>query len=95
MDVMIRPTPGGVEVAEAPPAFVVAEVSKNWPDPEAQAAADLLCGKFEAVINHNRRRGYVLHSFALNRIVTGTAEMPGMNETIIAVFRHRTVAADQ
>jgi hypothetical protein len=62
--------------------FIVAEVSKNWPDPSADPS--FLCHKFEEVIAFNWERGYVLHSFDLNRYQVS----PGvMNETIIAVFR--------
>jgi hypothetical protein len=64
------------------PEFIVAEVSKNWPDPEAFPY--ILCRRFEEVIAHNRQRGYLLHSFSLHRLMTGPKSM---NETIIAVFR--------
>lgn len=66
--------------------FIVAEVTKNWagewvgdpPPPE-----DCLCGRFEKVIEVNRRRGYRLHSFTMHRLMTGPETM---NESIVAVF---------
>jgi len=79
------------------PVFIVAEISKNWPEAictaghlqpvescEACAARKtFLCERFEHIIEVNRRRGYILVSFELNRIVP----QPGqLNETIIAVF---------
>jgi hypothetical protein len=64
--------------------FIVAEVSKNWRDSQSDTSL-LLAQAFEAVINHNAARGYVLHSFTLHRLMTGS---DSMNETIIAVFRH-------
>jgi hypothetical protein len=50
--------------------------------------AMLLAEQFEMVIAHNLKRGYVLHSFALHRVMTS---LNAMNETIIAVFRHEDV----
>jgi hypothetical protein len=64
------------------PEYVVAEVNKNWPDPAA--GPQFLCRKFEEVIEHNWRRGYLLHSFQLHRLMTSRDTM---SETIIAVFR--------
>lgn len=68
--------------------FIVAEISKNWPDPAAQTPKDYLCGQFEEVIEANRRRGYELHSWSFNRII-----LPGavLNETVVAVFRRRAL----
>lgn len=77
--------------------FIVAEVSKNWwqADAEPNAAAadardqtrlDLLSRKFEHVIETNRRRGYLLHSFQLHRLYVPTPE-PHISETIVAVFQ--------
>ncbi len=66
------------------PEFIVAEVSKNWPDPAAVEAKDFLATRFEHAIAFNLDRGYVLHSFCVHRLLT---EPGHMNETIIAVFR--------
>ncbi len=71
--------------------FIVAEVSKNWVNYGSgleQASEGLLCHRFEAVIEANRQRGYLLHSFVLNQIMTNP---DCLNETIIAVFRHESV----
>lgn len=65
--------------------FIVAEVSKNWhrdlppADPET-----FLCNLFEEVIEENRKRGYLLHQFALTQVMI---DPDAMTETIIAVFR--------
>ena len=63
------------------PEFIVAEVSKNWPE----ESPGLLSERFEEVIETNRLRGYVLHTFALDR--TPSPQGDALNETIIAVFR--------
>jgi len=63
--------------------FIVAEISKNWRDDQPHTAGPLLAELFEAAIEHNRQRGYRLHSFQLHRLMTS---INGMNETIIAVF---------
>lgn len=63
--------------------FIVAEVTTNWPKPWPVPAGEMLSGQFELVIEHNRRRGYRLHSFQVSRLMTGADQM---NETIIAVF---------
>lgn len=66
-----------------PNKFIVAEVSKNWPD---DADPTILCQRFEHIINVNWHRGYKLHSYTLHQLITA----PGhMNETIIAVFEKR------
>lgn len=69
--------------------FIVAEVSKNWN--KDSPASDLVCQRFEHVINHNLQRGYRLHSFTLHRLMT---EPDCLNETIIAVFE-RTVDGER
>jgi hypothetical protein len=59
--------------------FIVAEVSKNWPEEQPKLLAQL----FEEVINKNWARGYTLQSWKLHR----WAPEPGkLNETIIAIF---------
>ena len=69
--------------------FIVAEISKNWPDPKWAGVLDavrrkaLLASRFEEVIAKNLERGYLLHSFQFHRLMTG---LERMNETIIAVF---------
>lgn len=63
--------------------FIVAEVSTNWPKTWPVGPNDLIAGKFEEVIEHNRRRGYRLHSFQLHRLLVDAEQM---NETIVAVF---------
>lgn len=71
------------DVTTATP-FIVAEVSKNWINGQS-ATSDprILAQLFEAIIEHNRLRGYRLHSFELHRCMTRPDEL---NETIIAVF---------
>lgn len=64
------------------PPFIVAEVSKNWTMGES-IEPGLLCQRFESVINVNKERGYLLHSFTLHRLMTTPDTL---NETIIAVF---------
>lgn len=61
--------------------FIVAEVSKNWQTGDTENA-ELLCQRFEMVINTNLSRGYKLvdwktHVYVHDKIV---------NETIIAIF---------
>jgi hypothetical protein len=65
--------------------YIVAEVSKNWPEVEGSlCAGKTVAMLFEVIIETNRQRGYVLHQFSLHRMM----DQPGhMNETIIAVFR--------
>jgi len=61
--------------------FIVAEVTKNWhPD---QTDAEPICVKFERIIELNLERGYELHSFDLNQVMTNEKTL---TETIIAVF---------
>ncbi len=70
--------------------FIVAEISKNWIDGRpANGDPRLLAQIFEQVIEHNRIRGYRLHSFQLHRAITRWREDTSraeLNETIIAVF---------
>jgi hypothetical protein len=66
------------------PAFIVAEVSKNWiGGQERTPGSGLVAEQFERVIAHNAARGYRLLQFQLHRLMTGPDEL---NETIIAVF---------
>lgn len=74
----------------APEKFIVAEVSKNWKDGREVTPTGTVSSQFEKIINENHRRGYVLHSFTLHRLIHG---QDVMNETIIAVFRRRDVEA--
>ena len=63
--------------------FIVAEVSKNWPEQDDELGMPrLLSQRFERVINVNWSRGYKLQSWQLNRLVSQDA----INETIVAVF---------
>lgn len=77
--------------------FIVAEVSKNWNRVETTAPgvfqpSDFVRAKFEEIINVNWRRGYLLHSWHLHRLMTSPEVL---NETIVAVFRRRqNVVAD-
>jgi hypothetical protein len=68
--------------------FIVAEVSKNWPEND-DVWPRLLAERFEAVINTNWARGYRLVDWRLDRLMK---ESPDgtllMNETIIAVFEY-------
>jgi hypothetical protein len=61
--------------------FIVAEVSKNWPQPRDSDEL-ILAERFEMVINRNLARGYRLHSWRLDRHTDNEV----LNETIIAVF---------
>lgn len=60
--------------------FIVAEVSKNWT--ADTPATDILCQRFELVINTNNARGYVLKDWKILTVVHGDV----FNETIIAIF---------
>jgi hypothetical protein len=66
--------------------FIVAEVSKNWPEEDIPGMRRLLAQRFEDVINHNHARGYRLDSWRLDRF---SPEPGTMNETIIAIFERR------
>lgn len=70
--------------------FIVAEISKTWVN--GNSPTPLLCEQFEMVIEHNRTRGYRLHSFQLHRLIVSRYSDQSddqMNETIIAVFELR------
>ena len=73
------------EQPEERPEFIVAEVSKGYingvPIDEKTGP---ICVEFEKVINTNRKRGYRLHSWKLDRILDSDSHQ--LNETIIAVF---------
>ena len=60
--------------------FIVAEVSKNWT--KDSPATDLLCQRFEMVINVNHARGYTLKDWKMLSVTNGN----DLNETIIAIF---------
>lgn len=60
--------------------FIVAEVSKSWK--AGDPATDLLSQKFEAIINVNLSRGYILTDWKLGQVCNGDV----FTETIIAIF---------
>lgn len=60
--------------------FIVAEITKNWKVSFPQT--DLLCQRFELVINTNHERGYKLIDW---KITTGIKD-DVHTETIIAIF---------
>lgn len=60
--------------------FIVAEITKNWT--KTTPAADLLCQRFEGVINRNYSRGYALKDWKISAVVVGEV----FTETIIAIF---------
>jgi hypothetical protein len=62
--------------------FIVAEISKTWID-GGSASVLLLAEQFEVAIEHNRLRGYRLHSFQLHQVMVAWNQL---TETIIAVF---------
>ena len=67
------------------PHFIVAEISKNWPEsPPKPGMRRLLAERFEDAINNNWKRGYRLVDWKLDRI--HDVEANTLNETIIAVF---------
>lgn len=66
------------------PRFIVAEVSHTWVVNQTQG---LISMKFETVLEVNRKRGYVLKSFALSQVVDPTG---CLLETIVAVFEKET-----
>lgn len=68
--------------------FIVAEISKNYRDGAEIRPTGPIAKQFESMININWSRGYVLHSFQIDRRMTDDQ----MNETIIAVFRRRSDA---
>lgn len=60
--------------------FIVAEITKNWTD--GTPVKDLLCQRFELVININAKRGYKLIDWKFNMIINQTT----LTETIVAIF---------
>jgi len=78
--------------------FIVAEISKTWRGRRGEEEfkglppSNLLCGRFEHVIEVNRLRDYELHRFAISQVMIAPEELC---ETIIAVFRQVSVAADE
>ena len=73
--------------------FIVAEVSKNYPEIDCPDMPRLLSQRFERIINVNLSRGYRLQSWQLNRIVVRSKlvaedaeDAIAINETIVAVF---------
>lgn len=66
---------------------IVAEISRNWPDPNlmdtGKLGKPLICQTFEKVIAANAERGYELESWQLSQVKT---DRFSMIETIIAVF---------
>lgn len=60
--------------------FIVAEITKNWNN--QTPVRDLLCERFEAVININSERGYRLIDWK----ITSAANNDILTETIIAIF---------
>lgn len=86
-----------------PERYIVAEVSKNWPESEIEHAwwrahdddaahpehgmRRYLGQRFEDVINVNHARGYKLIDWKLNR--WSDRNRGTLNETIIAIFERR------
>jgi hypothetical protein len=60
--------------------FIVAEITKNWDN--QTPVNDLLCQRFEAVININLERGYRLFDWKIMTAVNNNV----LTETIIAIF---------
>lgn len=60
--------------------FIVAEITKNWD--KQTPVNDLLCQRFEAVININSERGYKLIDWK----ITSATNNDILTETIIAIF---------
>jgi len=63
--------------------FIVGEVSKSWINGLPVSDGLLLAELFEDMLEHNRRRGYRLLTFTLDRTAIGINQL---NETLIAVF---------
>jgi DNA-directed RNA polymerase specialized sigma24 family protein len=75
--------------------FIVAEISKNWPEENTEDTRHMrrhLGERFEDAINNNLERGYRLHSWRLHR---WSPEPDLLNETIVAVFEKDGQAEDQ
>lgn len=77
-----RPDPRQPEKSADDAEFIVAEVSKTWPE-KPEDGNDIVSQRFQLVIQRNLRRGYSLHSWSLS---TGYANNHVV-ETIVAVFR--------
>ena len=74
-------------MSERSTAFIVGEVSKSWIN--GQPFNDdprVLAELFEQMIEHNRQRGYRLHSFQIHRLLVRRDEL---NETLVAVFERQ------
>lgn len=66
--------------------FIVAEISKNWPEQYTEPGMPrLLAQRFEAVLNRNAARGYHLVDWRLDRLLN-PSDASQLNETIIAIF---------
>ena len=64
---------------------IVAEVTRNWPDPRRGEIEPLLSQDFEQVIAVNKKRGYKLESWKMTAV--GFPHYQGHTvETIVAVF---------
>jgi hypothetical protein len=79
--------------------FIVGEITKNYVDGQPVGSPQLLSMLFEQMIEHNRLKGYRLHTWQLHRLYRRVhVEVPGttsgrvlqealaLEETIIAVF---------
>lgn len=64
--------------------FIVAEVSKNWPEEPLDGQPRYLAQRFEKVINDNWQRGYRLVDWKFSRLLSQSQNH--VNETIVAVF---------
>lgn len=68
---------------------IVAEVTRNWPDPRRGEIEPLLSQDFEQVIAVNKKRGYKLESWSMSTVFVPGSDnqpLPGVLETIISVF---------
>lgn len=80
------PAPGCPRAeAPRPASWIVAEVSRNWP--ETSPGSLTLSARFEQVLATNQARGYRLHSWRMTSTAVEDAyNRPGIVETIVAVF---------
>lgn len=64
--------------------FIVAEINKSWEGnfDENTPLSELICQRFETVINTNNKRGYKLSDWRFTSLINNGL----LNETIIAVF---------
>lgn len=70
-----------------PQRFIVAEISKNWPEQhDERGMRRLLAERFEDVIDTNHERGYRLVDWKLDRFHWEQDGETHLNETIVAVF---------